>query len=101
MLSSYRTCIDPGSKLMLAEYPFNAMSECASKSNASLPMLPPSRRFALTLHALQHCLLELAVLHLLSRVIGGGLTMKREQVAEIEFGCLELLDLANVNLVIN
>lgn len=48
---------------------------------------------------LQHGLLELAVLDLLARVVGRGLAVQREQVAEIELGCLEKLDFADVDLL--
>lgn len=52
------------------------------------------------LHALQRrWLLEVAVLHLLAGVVGAGLAVKREQVAEVELGLLEQLDLADVNLL--
>ena len=50
------------------------------------------------LNVLQHLLLELPVLHLLAGVVGARLTVQRKQVAEIEFGCLEELDLADVDL---
>ena len=62
----------------------------------SLPM--PAATSSIPLHLLQHRLLELAVLDLLAGVVGGGLAVQREQVAEIELGCLQKLDFANVDL---
>ena len=58
----------------------------------------PTPSASLSLYLIQHCLLELAVLDFLARVIGGGLAVQREQVAEIELGCLQKLDLADMNL---
>jgi hypothetical protein len=51
-------------------------------------------------YALQDLLLELAVLHLLAGVVGGGLAVKGEEVAQIELGCLQKLDLAHMDLEI-
>ena len=67
--------------------PENALSQCCLLS------------FSAHLHLLQHRLLELAVLDLLAGVVGGGLAVQREQVAEIELGCLEKFDLADVDLL--
>ena len=69
----------------------------------TLPDMPaPRHPLSLTstrlLHALQHLLLELPVLYLLAGVVGARLAVQREQVAEIKFGCLEQLDLADVDL---
>ena len=50
------------------------------------------------LHLVQNSLLELAILDLLTRIIGCRLAVKREQIAEIELGCLEELDFADVDL---
>lgn len=49
------------------------------------------------LHRLKNGLLELT-LDLLARLVGGGLAVEREQVAEVELGGLEELDLADVDL---
>lgn len=51
------------------------------------------------LHRLKNGLLELT-LDLLARLVGGGLAVEREQVAEVELGGLEELDLADVDLKI-
>jgi hypothetical protein len=52
---------------------------------------------ALRLHSLQDGLLELT-LNLLAGLVSGRLAVEREEVAEVELGCLEELDLADVNL---
>lgn len=49
------------------------------------------------LHVLKDTLLELP-LNLLALLIRGRLAVQRQQVAEVELGCLEQLDLADVNL---
>jgi len=42
------------------------------------------------LHVLQHLLLELAgALNLLASIVGAGLAVQGEQIAEVELGCLE------------
>lgn len=46
----------------------------------------------------QHTLLELPVLDLLPRVVGGRLTMQREQISEVELRLFKKLHLANVDL---
>lgn len=61
-------------------------------------LLPPPCASTTCLHGLQHLLLELAVLDLLARVIRRGLTVEREQIAEIELGSFEELDFADVDL---
>lgn len=48
----------------------------------------------------QHRLLELTVLDLLAGVVGGRFAVQREQVAQIELGRLEKLDLADVDLLL-
>ena len=63
------------------------------------PLCQPKESSAPTaLHVLKHRLLELAVLNLLARVIGGGLAVERKEVTKVELGCLEELDLADVDL---
>lgn len=49
------------------------------------------------LHRLKNGLLELT-LNLLARLVGGGLAVEGEEVAEVELGGLEELDLADVDL---
>lgn len=49
------------------------------------------------LHILKDTLLELP-LNLLALLVRGRLAVQRQQVAEVELGCLEQLDLADVNL---
>lgn len=49
------------------------------------------------LHRLKNGLLELT-LDLLARLVGGGLAVEREQVAEVELRGLQELDLADVDL---
>lgn len=56
--------------------------------------------FLPSLHALEDSLLELAVaLDLLASIIGAGLAVEGEQVAEVELWCLEELDLADMDLM--
>lgn len=52
---------------------------------------------AIVLDGLQNLLLELT-LDLLALVVGRRFTVKVEESAEVEFGCLEKLDLADVDL---
>lgn len=63
------------------------------------PLCQPKVQHAGCLHLLEHSLLELLVLDLLARVVGRGLAVQREEVAEVELGRLEELDLADVDLV--
>lgn len=51
----------------------------------------------MTLYVLKNLLLELT-LNLLARVILARLAVKAEEGTEIEFGCLEKLDLSYVDL---
>lgn len=56
------------------------------------------RSHASPLHALEDLLLEVA-LNLLAGLVGGGLAVEGKEVAEVELGCLEELDLADVDLI--
>ena len=70
-----------------------------SQKDNRLAQYQPVPQCANCLHVLEDSLLELAVtLDLLARVVGGGLAVEREEVAEVELGCLEELDLADVDL---